>query len=52
VERCRGNGEIKEDKIRVLTLPEINSFLEAEKDMKYDTLFRLSIFSGARQGEI
>ncbi len=51
-ERPRGNGETKEDKIRVLTPFEINSYLDAEKDMKYGTLFRLSIFSGARQGEL
>ena len=51
-ERPRGNGETKEDKIRILTPFEINSFLNAEKDMKYGTLFRLSIFSGARQGEL
>jgi integrase len=51
-ERPRGNGETKEDKIRILTPSEINSFLDAKKDMKYGTLFRLSIFSGARQGEL
>jgi integrase len=51
-ERPRDNGETKEDKIRVLIPSEINSFLESEKDMKYGTLFRLSIFSGARQGEL
>ena len=34
-ERPRGNGETKEDKIRVLTPFEINSFLDAENDMKY-----------------
>jgi integrase len=51
-ERPRGNGETKQDKIRVLTPSEVNSFLDAEKDMKYGTLFRLSIFSGARQGEL
>jgi integrase len=41
-----------EGKIRVLTPAEINSFLEAEKDMKYRTLFTLAIFNGARQGEL
>jgi integrase len=51
-ERPRGNGESEESKIRVLTPPEINSFLESEKDMKYRTLFTLAIFSGARQGEL
>ena len=34
-ERPRGNGETKEDKIRVLTPFEINSFLDAKNDMKY-----------------
>ena len=51
-ERPRGNGESEESKIRVLTPAEINSFLEAEKDMKYRTLFMLALFSGARQGEL
>ena len=51
-ERPRGNGESEESKIRVLTPAEINSFLEAERDMKYPTLFTLAIFSGARQGEL
>ena len=51
-ERPRGNGESEENKIRVLTPPEINLFLEAEKDIKYRTLFILAIFSGARQGEL
>jgi integrase len=37
-ERPRSNGEIKEDKIRVLTPSEINSFLDSENDMKYGTL--------------
>jgi integrase len=31
---------------------EINTFLDAEIDMKYGTLFRLSIFCGARRGEL
>jgi len=51
-ERPRGNGESEESKIRVLTPVEINAFLDAEEDMKYRTLFRLAIFSGARQGEL
>ena len=34
-EKPRGNGETKEDKIRVLTPFEINSFLDAKNDMKY-----------------
>lgn len=50
-ERPRGNGESEESKIRVLTPAEINVFLDAESDMKYRTLFMLTIFSGARQGE-
>jgi integrase len=51
-ERPRGNGETEEEKIRVLAPFEINSLLNAEKDMKYRTLFRLAIFSGSRQGEL
>jgi integrase len=51
-ERPRGNGKAEESKIRVLSPAEINSFLDAEKDTKYRTLFMLAIFSGARQGEL
>jgi integrase len=51
-ERPIGNGESEESKIRVLIPAEINAFLDAEKDMKYRTLFMLTIFSGARQGEL
>jgi integrase len=38
--------------IRILTAPEINSFLNATKSHKYKTLFRLAIMSGVRQGEL
>ncbi len=38
--------------IRILTTAEINSFLNATKGDKYQTLFRLAIMSGARQGEL
>jgi len=51
-ERPRRNGENQEKKIRVLTPPEINAFLNAETDNKYRTLFMLAIMSGARQGEL
>jgi len=49
-ERPKGKG--KKNHIRVLTPVEIKALLEAEKDTKYNTLFRLAIMSGARQGEI
>ena len=51
-ERPRGHGKTKEYRIRILTPCEIYSFLGAEKDLKYGNLFRLAIFSGARQGEL
>jgi len=51
-ERPRGNGQSEESKIRVLKPVEINPFLYAEADSRYRTLFRLAIFSGARQGEL
>lgn len=38
--------------IRILAPEEINVFLDAESDLKYKTLLRLTIFSGARQGEV
>lgn len=51
-ERPRGNGEKEEGKIRVLTPVEINALLNSVEDKKYQTLFMLAIFSGARQGEL
>ncbi len=53
-ERPRGRGEDagKDAAIQILTPSEINRLIEAEKDLKYKTLFRLSIMSGARQGEL
>jgi integrase len=41
-----------EDSIRILAPAEINSLLDAVKDPKYCTLFRLAIASGAREGEL
>jgi len=51
-ERPKDQGEIKDQEIRVLTPKKINAFLDAVSDQKYKNLFRLAIFSGARQGEI
>jgi len=49
-ERPRGNK--KKDTIEVLNPDKINALLKAVTDQKYNTLFRLAIFSGARQGEL
>jgi len=38
--------------MRVLNPSEINTFIKATEDAKYQTLFRLAIMSGARQGEL
>jgi integrase len=51
-ERPKGQGNIKKQKIRILTPDEINMLMEAESDLEYKTLFQLAIFSGARQGEL
>lgn len=51
-ERPKDQGEIKDQKIRILTPEKINALLDAVSDQKYKTLFRLAIFSGARQGEL
>ncbi len=51
-ERPTNQGEVEEQKIRILTPSEIRTLLDAEQEEKYRTLFRLSIFSGARQGEL
>ncbi len=42
----------EEEKKRFLTTHEINSLLDAVSTQKYNTLFRLAVFSGARQGEL
>ena len=51
-ERPKGQGKTKKDKIRILTPDEIIAFLENVSNQKYQTLFRLALFSGARQGEL
>lgn len=51
-ERPRGQGATQKKKIRILTPDEIKALLDVEPDQKYNTLFRLAIFSGARQGEL
>lgn len=51
-ERPRTTGKTKKRKIRILSVDEINTFLNSVKSQKYQTLFRLAIFSGARQGEL
>jgi len=51
-ERPKGQGEAKNQKIRILAPTEINALLEAENDQKYKTLFMLAIMSGTRQGEL
>ena len=51
-ERPRGQGNEKEDKIRILKPEEINLFLAAVEGQKYQIFFKLAIMSGARQGEL
>ena len=51
-ERPRNQGAVEEKKIKVLTPDEIKAFLDATTNQKYNTLFRLAIMSGARQGEL
>ena len=51
-ERPRDQGDEEKLHIRILVPEEINALLDAESDLKYKTLFRLAIFSGARQGEL
>lgn len=51
-ERPRDQGQVQKKKIRVLTPDEIKAFIDAVEDRKYKTLFKLTIMSGARQGEL
>ena len=48
----RPKGRKAKASIRVLTPDEIKALLDAETNQKYNTLFRLAIMSGARQGEL
>lgn len=51
--RSTGNeGELDQDKISILTPPQIKAFLDNVKDQKYRTMFMLAIFTGLRQGEL
>ena len=51
-ERPKDRGEEQKPVIRILSPDEINAFLAAETDQKYNTLFMLALMSGARQGEL
>lgn len=50
-ERPKGQGG-EEEQIEILSPVEINSLLDATPNPEYNTLFRLAIMSGARQGEL
>jgi len=51
-ERPKDQGSAEGKKIRILNKKEITGLLNKVSDQKYRTLFRLAIFSGARQGEL
>lgn len=51
-ERPKDQGKEEEQQIKILSPSEINAFLGAVKNQKYQTLFMLAIMSGARQGEL
>lgn len=51
-ERPKGQGKVEDKAIRVLTPGEINALFESTKDLKFRTMFKLAIMSGARQGEL
>ena len=50
--RSQGTEDDHEDKMTILTPEQISAFLDKVKGQKNKTLFRLAIFSGARQGEL
>ena len=52
IERPRTQGKERKSTIKVLSPEEINKLLEAVTNQKYQTLFMLAIFSGARQSEL
>jgi len=51
-ERPKGQGQNKKKKMEILNPEKIKIFLDAVTDQKFKMLFRLAIFSGARQGEL
>ncbi|MBN1227549.1 MAG: site-specific integrase [Deltaproteobacteria bacterium] len=54
-ERPRSTGKEgfqEQEKIKVLTPPQIKAFLSKAKNQKHKALFMLALFSGARQGEL
>ncbi len=51
-ERPRSSGDDENENIHVLTPAEIRKLLKNVKGLKYQALFNLAIFSGARQGEL
>jgi len=51
--RSTGNeGEYAQEKITILTPPQVKAFLSKAKGQKYQTMFKLAIFGGLRQGEL
>ena len=50
-ERPKSNRKRVAKRIKYFTPDEINRFLSEVKDLQHETLFKLAIFSGARQGE-
>jgi integrase len=51
-QRPKGQGELKDSALRVMTPAQIKCFLDTFKEQHHRTLFMLAIFSGARQGEL
>ena len=53
-ERPKGQGNDEEDQqdMTILMPPQIILLLDKVEDQKYETLFMVAIFSGARQGEL
>ena len=52
MEKIKSQGHEIKKVIRFLSPVEVKALFDAEKDLKYKTLFMLAVFSGARQGEL
>jgi len=50
--RRQGKEEDAQGNVTILSPPQINALLERAESQKYRTLFMVTIFSGARQGEL
>jgi integrase len=52
IERPKGQGQVKEDRLHALKRDQIERFIAATEQAEFKMLFYLAVMSGARQGEL